>query len=380
VARPLPILLVHGFNGDPWDWTGGRPPAGNGGLRRALLIGGELDPDLVRLFRYGIAADGTYNNRGDLRQIASRLSGAGLSESEAIHSSVDRLSADSVARGGPPEVTLIAHSLGGIICRYYLSRSQPDEFGTLYGGKVGRLIQIGAPNRGVDLLRLTKLVPANSLPWQLIRALENLGLAPALPGEVVEAWDAMLARDQIAERARIIPELSPSPGGPITAGEQVMIADSPILHQLDPDGTLLANLNRAATMPDEVECHTFYGDILVNLRVSAGRLTLLNHTQSFGDLTVTAFSAKDIPGAQATPHAFITEKRIALSLRYKGGGPHRAANDTQGAGPPTQEDVLLLAGLLPDTTHGRLLVNPAVHEAILSVVGRADSAGRAAAR
>jgi pimeloyl-ACP methyl ester carboxylesterase len=362
VARPLPILMVHGFNGDPWDWTGGRPPAGSGGLRRALIAAGELDPDLVRLFRYGIAADGTYNNRGDLRQIASRLAGVGLGASETIHSSVDRLSADSVARGGPPQVTLIAHSLGGIICRYYLSRSQPDEFGTLYAGKVGRLIQIASPNRGVDLLRLTKLIPANSLPWRLVRALEKFGLAPALPGEAIEAWEAILAQEQITERARLIPELSPSTGEPLTAGEQGMLVDSPILHQLDPDSPLLAALNEAGTMPDHVACHTLYGDIRVNVRVAAGGLTLLNHTQSFGDLTVPAFSAKEIPGAHATPRAFITEKRIALSLR--------ATSDTQGTDSLTpREDALVLAGLLPDTAHGRLLVNPEVHTEVVSIAG-----------
>ena len=373
MARPLPVLMVHGFNGDPWDWTGGRPPAGSGGLRRALLAGGGLDPDLVRLFRYGIAADGTYNNRGDLREIASRLAGAGLSEDEAIHSSVDRLSADSVARGGPPQVTLIAHSLGGIICRYYLSRSQPDEFGTLYTGKVGRLIQIASPNRGVDLLRLTKLMPANSLPWRVIRALEKLGLAPALPGEAIKAWEAMLAQDQLAERARLIPELGEAPSGPPIVGEQGMIADSPILRQLDPDGPLLAALNKAGTMPDDVECHALYGDIRVNVRVAAGRLTLLNHTQSFGDLTVPAFSAREIPGAHATPHAFITEKHIALSLR--------ATSDVAEAnGLGSAENSLVLAGLLPDTAHGRLLVNPAVHERVLSLVGKVNYAVRAAAR
>jgi pimeloyl-ACP methyl ester carboxylesterase len=368
VVRPLPILMVHGFNGDPRDWTGERPPVGGGGLRRALLAGADLDPDLVRLFHFGIASDGTYNNRGDLRQIASRLAGAGLSEDEAIRCSVDRLSADSADRGGPSQVTLIAHSLGGIICRYYLSRGEPDEFGTLYAGKVGRLIQIASPNRGVDLLRLTKLVPANSLPWRLIRLLEKLGLAPALPGEAVEAWDAMLAHDQVAERARLLPELSDAFDGSVDSGERVMIADSPILQQLDPDGPLLAALNREGTMPVEVECHTFYGDIRVTVRVSAGRLTLLNHTQSFGDLTIPVSSAREIPGARATPHAFVTEKHISLSLRRKSGSTTPAASDTL----PQAGDESLLAGILPDTAHGRLLTNPSVHDAILSIIERPE--------
>ncbi len=69
----------------------------------------------MRLFRYGVAEDGTYNNRGDLRQIASRLAGAGLDEKNLLTSSVDRLSQDSAAKGGPAQVTIIAHSLGGIV-------------------------------------------------------------------------------------------------------------------------------------------------------------------------------------------------------------------------------------------------------------------------
>jgi hypothetical protein len=31
----------------------------------------------------------------------------------------------------------------------------------------------------------------------------------------------------------------------------------------------------------------------------------------------------------------------------------------------------MLAGLLPDTAHSKLLVNSAVHEAVLSIVGKA---------
>ena len=198
MSRPMPILFIHGFNGDPGDWT-------DGGFRQYLLEHGGLDPDLVRLFRYGVAEDGTYNNRGDLRQIASRLAGAGLAEKDQLTSSVDRLSADSVARGGPAQVTLIAHSLGGIVSRYYLSRTEPDAFGTVYRGNVGRLITIGSPHRGVDTLELIKLAPRKSLAWRLIRLLEKLGLAPALPAQAVDAWEATLNQRQLEARAAIAP-------------------------------------------------------------------------------------------------------------------------------------------------------------------------------
>ena len=120
MPRPLPILFIHGFNGNPGDWT-------DGGFRQYLLSTEAWIRTWCALFRYGVAEDGTYDDRGDLRQIASRLTGVGLTEKERLTCSVEQLSADSVARGGPAQVTLIAHSLGGIISRYYLSRTAPDE-------------------------------------------------------------------------------------------------------------------------------------------------------------------------------------------------------------------------------------------------------------
>jgi pimeloyl-ACP methyl ester carboxylesterase len=340
VTRPVPILFIHGFNGDPGDWT-------DGGFRQYLLAHGDLDPDLVRLFHYGNAPDGTYNNRGDLRQIAARLGGAGLTDAEIPNASLDRLSADSVAKGGPAQVTVIAHSLGGIISRYYLSQGSPDKFGTLYRGNVGRLITIGSPHRGVDLMRLTDLAPRNSLPWRFIRLLEKLGLSPARPGETVDAWEQELQRQQQEARAAWAAGTSSTEAG-------VLLTDTPIYQQLHPDSSLLAALNKPGTMPGHVECHTFYGDIRVGVRITlgAGGAALLDHTESFGDLAVPAYSAREIPGAQATPRAFLTEKRLELALRFV----------------PSEPAASALAAFLPDTAHAKLLSNPAVHAGVLSLL------------
>lgn len=337
MSRPLPILFIHGFNGDPGDWT-------DGGFRRYLLEHGGLDPELVRIFRYGVAEDGTYNNRGDLRQIASRLAGAGLSEAERGHSSVDQLSADSVAKGGPSQVTLISHSLGGIISRYYLSRAEPDAFGGVYRGNVGRLITIGSPHRGVDLLRLTALAPRNSLIWRFIRLLERLGLAPALPASEVEAWEAAFHEGELAERGEIVPELLPD--------GRVLLTDTPIYQQLAPDSPLLAELNRPGTLPAAVEAHTVYGDIRVGVRVTAGGLKLVDRTASFGDMAVPAYSAREIPGAQATPHPYVSEKRLEMTLRLRS----------------SETGTRSLAAFLPDTAHAKLLSNPAVQDGVLAVL------------
>lgn len=337
MSRPLPILFIHGFNGDPGDWT-------DGGFRQYLLEHGELDPDLVRIFRYGVAEDGTYNNRGDLRQIASRLAGVGLSDAERGHSSLDQLSADSVAKGGPRQVTLIAHSLGGIISRYYLSRREPDAFGTVYRGNVGRLITIGSPHRGVDLLRLTKFAPRDSVIWRFIRLLERLGLAPALPAQAVTDWEAALVQNQTEERGRIVPETLP--------GTRVLLTDTPIYQQLAPDSPLLAELNQPGTLPAHVEAHTFYGDIRLGARVTAAGLKLVEETASFGDMAVPAYSAREIPGAAAAPHPFVTEKRLEMTLRIA----------------PPATSSRSLSAFLPDTAHGKLLSNPAVHAEALAAL------------
>jgi pimeloyl-ACP methyl ester carboxylesterase len=335
MPRLLPVLFIHGFNGDPEDWTGG-------GFRQYLLAHGDLEPSLVRIFRYGVAPDGTYNNRGDLRQIASRLAGTGMDEADLLTSSVDRLSQDSVARGGPAQVTLIAHSLGGIISRYYLSQRTADEFGAIYRGNVGRLITIGSPHRGVDLMRLTKLVPRDSLGWRLIRLLERLGLAPALPASSVDQWEATLERQQAEARARLNP-----------AEARVLLSDTPIYQQLAPDSSLLAALNRAGTMPDGVECHCFYGDIRAILHLQVGSLALVDETVSFGDLAVPAYSAREIPGAVSTPHPYLTEERLDLTLRGASQAEARSVWDA-----------------LPETAHANLLSNAAVHAAALALLNR----------
>ena len=207
----------------------------------------------MRTFDYGVAEDGTYNNRGDLRQVASRLAGANLSPEERLLCSVDQLSDNSVARGGPPRSHADRHSLGGIICRYYLSRSAPDEWGTVYRGNVGRLITIGSPHRGRELARVTDLAPRGSLIWWFIRLLERLGLAPARPATAVEKLDEALRKPTDRAASGASHGLGPRPAS--------LLTDTPVYRQLHPDSPLLADLNRPGTMPDDIRCHTVYGDI-----------------------------------------------------------------------------------------------------------------------
>lgn len=338
MPRLVPILLVHGFDGVPSHWI-------ESGFRQYLIVNGGLDPNLVRTFDYGVAEDGTYNNRGDLRQIASRLAGANLATEERLLCSVDQLSDNSVARGGPPQVTLIAHSLGGIICRYYLSRSTPDPWGTIYRGNVGRLITIASPHRGVALERIVELAPRGSPLWWFVRLLERLGLAPAKPASAVERLSAALQRQQIDQRA---------PSVPLADAEQsrVLLTDSPIYSQLHPDSPLLAALAKPGMMPPDVRCHTLYGDIRYSLRISMNRLTLIARTVSFGDLVVTAASARDIPSVPCTSYPFVEGKSINMTLTT---APIEAENRS-------------LIDELPAVSHNRQVANPAFQQTVLDIL------------
>ncbi|MGE5603157.1 MAG: esterase/lipase family protein [Nitrososphaerales archaeon] len=338
MPRLIPIMLVHGFDGLPSTWI-------ESGFRQNLIDNGDLDPNLIRTFDYGIAADGTYNNRGDLREVASRLSGTNLPPEERLLCSVDQLSDNSVARGGPPGVTLIAHSLGGIICRYYLSRNTPDKWGTLYGGKVARLITIGSPHRGVDLARVTDLAPRGSPLWWFIRLLERLGLAPAKPASAVERLSDALRRQQMEQRVATV-----QPPGDV--GPRVLLTDSPVYAQLRPDSRVLAELNQPGKMPADVKCYTFYGDIRYSVCITTNRLTLIDYTVSLGDLLVPAASAREIPYASCTSYPFVYGESISLTLRTA----------------PSQAELRSLSDRLPSISHNSQLSDPDIQKTALSIL------------
>jgi hypothetical protein len=207
---------------------------------------------------------------------------------------------------------------------------------------VGRLITIGSPHRGVDLLRLTDLTPRGSLAWWFIRLLEKLGLAPARPASIARELNAALRQQQLAARR--------SPGDALP-DNRVLLTDTPIYGQLHPDSPLLRELNQPGTMPKEIACHTFYGDIRYGIRVQANSLTLVNQTVSFGDLVVAAESARDIPHVRCDSRPFIDGKSISMTLR---------------TGPAPEPRNLI--EYLPDVSHNRQLANEAIQRAALEAV------------
>ncbi|MCC7355053.1 MAG: alpha/beta fold hydrolase [Anaerolineae bacterium] len=332
---PHPVLLIHGFDGTPADWTGD-------GFPHYLVRQGGFDPELIRLFHFGLDEEGDYNNRGDIRQIASRLLGreTGLAVDEA--SSLACLSRDSVARGGPAQVDIVAHSLGGLVARYYLSRREPDEYGTVYQGDVGRLITLGTPHLGVDLTRVLGLIPPDPFVRRVMGWAERLFGWQTDPAEqlqeaedAVHNWQQRARRDVFRQMGTL----------------EVDRLNSPALRQIQPESAFLAALNAPGAMPADVRYCALYGDIRIRLRMGLGRLLpLYDRTVSLGDLLIPVGTASVIPNAPVRAYGFSYEQEIAISFGHS----------VNGLSSPLAE--------LPPCYHGNLRRNPAIQVRVLHIL------------
>jgi pimeloyl-ACP methyl ester carboxylesterase len=332
---PHPVLFIHGFDGTPADWT-------NDGFPQFLVQQGGFDPDLIRLFHFGWDEEGDYNNRGDIRQIASRLMGRGAKTAVDVSSSLAHLRRDSIAKGGPARVDVVAHSLGGLVARYYLSRREPDEFGTVYQDDVRRLITIGTPHLGVDLTRVLDLIPPGSPLRRAVQWAERWLRWRRDPAEQLqEAEDAVHNWQQRARRdtfrrlgARAVDRL-----------------DSPALRQIQPGSEFLAALNAPGAMPKDVGYDALYGDVRVHLQVRMGRAWLLyERTISLGDLLIPVETARTIPNAPVRAYGFSHQEEVTIWLG-------RAVEGLTG-----------LWAELPPCYHGNLRRNRAVQARVLSIL------------
>ncbi len=117
-GRRNPIILVHGFgmNRTQWMWMARRLRAkGHGPI-------------------YGLNYFSLQSVERSSKQLASFV----------LH---------VLSREQATEVDLVAHSLGGIVARYYIERLSG-------GAKIGRLVTIGTPHKGTRLGRLGPLIPS----------------------------------------------------------------------------------------------------------------------------------------------------------------------------------------------------------------------------
>jgi pimeloyl-ACP methyl ester carboxylesterase len=324
VSVPVPILLIHGYDGTPESWD-------TSGFRAALIEAGA-EPALIRLFR-------AHNNQADIREIAARLGRHETEEPDALESQIARLSEASVAQGGPEKVTLVAHSMGGLVARYYLSRRTPDEWGTVNEGLVARLITIATPHQGVWLAQVTRLVSPDALIMRFLRALERLGLVRGTPAQELA---------QLDHEVRVLQERVQAEEMPI--GTQGYF-DSPAVRQLVPGSPFLQQLNAPGSFPADVESTLIWGDVQVTGSVRWGPLLLWERALSLGDLLIPADSASTLPIARPAHHPFLWKRHYEIHVNQ----PAVAAYD--------------LNEFLPPVSHSNLLRNREVQALVARLVG-----------
>ena len=291
----LPILLIHGFNGAPSNWTG---PADQ---FPQFLAAHDYDPDLIRVFDYGYSSSGGkkyYDNTGDIRQIAHRLDEANSNDAIVRACAVDRLSQESVARGGPQKVTIIAHSSGGLVARYYMTRASEDRFGTRYRGNVGRVIFLGTPHLGVDVEDILDPLPSTLTYGLMIRFHymfplnyhgDDRAMRKPLRRLHKGAWRNWRKAEEGAE-------------------------EMPAFRQLHPGSEFLEDLNRPGAMPQDVDYVNIVGDVCADVRLQTGHRTF-HKEKDFGDFLVTVDSAGRIPNAASKCFPIRAEYGVSVEMR-----------------------------------------------------------------
>lgn len=294
-----PILLIHGFNGSPHNWTG---PADR---FPDFLSAHGYDPALIRVFDYGYDENDPerrYNNLGDMRQIAHRLDEGNPSDPAANNYSVDRLSYESVMRGGPPKVTIIAHSSGGLIARYYLTRQTEDEFGTRYRGNVGRVIFLGTPHQGVDIEDLLDPLPTNFLIYRLMLRLHYL-----FPPSYHEQSETL---------REMFHGLKQSSREPLS-GSTSEASETPALKEMHPGSAFLQEINHPGAMPREIEYVNIIGDVRGGVIVKWANRVVWTGERSFGDMLVSTHSAGTIPNAPSRTFPLVEKLCLEVDLRRR---------------------------------------------------------------
>lgn len=110
--KPLPVLLIHGWNSDASVWNGWIDELNNTGIYAEAVMFGENDPE--------------YDACGSSADHAADL---------------DHIIEDFKSRTHAEKINLVAHSKGGLDARVFLANNLANE-------DVANLIMIGTPNRG----------------------------------------------------------------------------------------------------------------------------------------------------------------------------------------------------------------------------------------
>lgn len=332
----IPVLLIHGYGRKPNDWT-------DEGFIEFLVEQGGLEPTLIHQFHYGYDSHGNYDSRGNIPSIAERLVKQAASAATDLDSQVVRLSEASAAIGGPEQVALVAHGMGGIVARYYLYRWHAGDWDAQYGQRVSRLIEIAVPNLGLDALRFFRLLPPDSWVWKLLSWIDRRPFW-GRPARALKELETGFQRMQMLARDEAFAVKS---SGAWELG-------NPALVQLAPGSALLAEINRPECMPIGVAYDAIFGDIRVALEINFWGRRLLRQEVALGDLLVPVESASTIPGSQVQSFPILEEIQLALSLNKKD--------------PPANRQAKALMETLPQAFHNNLCRSSAVQAQVLTIL------------
>lgn len=332
-----PVMFVHGFGGYPETWV-------EDGFVDYLVNEGGLDRDLIHLFHYGYDEEGNYNNKGDITQIARRMCYGPAEDEDALNSQIVRLSEKSKAKGGPEKVDIIAHSMGGIISRYYLKQNKAGEWDAEFGCRVRRLIEIGSPNLGLDALRLVRLVQENEFIAKLLNWLEKLPFLRGEPSQQLRELETAFHQMQVRAKDDFFGAEAPG-AWPLA---------SPALQQLAEDSPFMQELNRPESIPTDVEYYCLYGDIRVGLTVHLWGIPIYRREVTLGDLIIPPDSASTIPYVNPPSYPFPYSRQLVISIG--------------GDAPPVTIQAQALVDLLPPSYHGHLRRHPEVQQQALDIL------------
>ncbi|MDT3438489.1 MULTISPECIES: alpha/beta fold hydrolase [unclassified Pseudofrankia] len=224
-----------------------------GPLQRGLLVGHPAAAGMPILLVHGLV-----DNRSIFTRLQRTLRRRGFSRVETINLPLyatgvpqaavmlEAAVGDVLSRTGYQQVHIVAHSLGGVVARYYVQRLRGDE-------QVHTLVTLGTPHAGT---RLAHLVP-RAVPYRLIASLRPgspllTELAQPAPGcrtrflaigggqdSVVRPESAALSHPDLATRNVTIPGLGHHAlpfNGDVAHGIAVALArlDGPVIWPYEP--------------------------------------------------------------------------------------------------------------------------------------------------
>jgi hypothetical protein len=234
---------------------------------------------------------------------------------------------------------MIAHSSGGLVARYYLSRQTPDSFGTRYRGKVGQVIFLGTPHQGVDVEDILDPLPNHWIYALMVR------LHYLFPPEYHEHSESL--RNKLLNLHASAKQVWSR-----NAGSEMTVEETPTFKQIHPGSEFLNDINRPGAMPDEVGYFNIYGDVRAGLRVRFGDRFLLNEERDLGDFLVSARSAGTIPNAKSQGYPLAEEYCLEAELARR----------------TSRLVEVRSSGAYPTPIHRILRSHPAARERILEIL------------